>query len=69
MDTYYSIVVRHVVTRQPPVWVAAVLDRQDQRLFETGPHPTGAEAVCKAEAWAKSQVQSPSGPTSVVWCR
>jgi hypothetical protein len=69
MDTYYSIAVRRVVISQPPVWVAAVLDRHDRQLFETGPHPTGAEAVRKAEAWAKSQVRSPSEPTSVVRCR
>jgi hypothetical protein len=69
MDTYYSIAVRRFVTRQPPVWIAAVLDRHDRQLFETGPHSTEAVAVREAEAWAKSQQRSPSEPTSVVWCR
>jgi hypothetical protein len=71
MDSYYAIAVRRVVTRPHPVWLAAVLDRQDRRLYETGPHLSGAEAVRKAEAWAKSQQRSPPPPTlpTEVWCR
>jgi hypothetical protein len=67
MDSYYAISVRRDVTRQPPVWVAAVLDRQDRRLFETRPLPTKAEAVRRAEVWAKSWERVPPAPPHEVW--
>jgi hypothetical protein len=69
MDNYYAIAVRRDVTRPPPVWVATVLDRQDQRLYETGPHPSGWEAVRKAEAWVKSRERSPPLQITDVWGR
>jgi hypothetical protein len=52
VGTFYALDIRRDVTVSPPVWVAAVLDVQQRRLYESA-SLIAAESARRAEVWAR----------------